>query len=65
MLGGDLYCRITWFHAVKTTQDVDNIAKIILDSLKGVVFTDTLPKNPSGKLLKRDLRQLHGQLFAS
>jgi fatty-acyl-CoA synthase len=21
-----------------------------------VVFTDTLPKNPSGKLLKRDLR---------
>jgi fatty-acyl-CoA synthase len=24
---------------------------------KRVVFTDTLPKNPSGKLLKRDLRQ--------
>ena len=23
---------------------------------KRVVFTDTLPKNPSGKLLKRDLR---------
>jgi len=22
-----------------------------------VVFTDSLPKNPSGKLLKRDLRQ--------
>jgi fatty-acyl-CoA synthase len=26
-------------------------------SPKRVVFTDTLPKNPSGKLLKRDLRQ--------
>ena len=24
---------------------------------KRVVFTDTLPKNPSGKLLKRELRQ--------
>ncbi len=24
---------------------------------KGVVFTDALPKNPSGKLLKRDLRE--------
>lgn len=23
---------------------------------KGVVFLDALPKNPSGKLLKRDLR---------
>jgi fatty-acyl-CoA synthase len=23
---------------------------------KRVVFTDSLPKNPSGKLLKRDLR---------
>jgi fatty-acyl-CoA synthase len=23
---------------------------------KRVIFTDTLPKNPSGKLLKRDLR---------
>jgi fatty-acyl-CoA synthase len=26
---------------------------------KRVIFTDTLPKNPSGKLLKRELRQLH------
>jgi fatty-acyl-CoA synthase len=26
-------------------------------SPKRVVFTDSLPKNPSGKLLKRDLRQ--------
>jgi fatty-acyl-CoA synthase len=29
---------------------------------KYVVLTDTLPKNPSGKLLKRDLRAAHGDL---
>jgi len=32
---------------------------------KGVVFVDALPKNPSGKLLKRQLRQAHAQLFGS
>jgi len=31
---------------------------------KRVVFADTLPKNPSGKLLKRQLRQAHAALFA-
>jgi fatty-acyl-CoA synthase len=31
---------------------------------KAVVFTDTLPKNPSGKLLKRDLRQRYQQQFS-
>jgi fatty-acyl-CoA synthase len=30
---------------------------------KRVVFADTLPKNPSGKLLKRELRQSHAELF--
>jgi len=30
---------------------------------KGVVFVDALPKNPSGKLLKRQLRQAHATLF--
>lgn len=39
-LWGRLYCRIVWFHSVSTTQDVDNIAKNILDSLKDVVFRD-------------------------
>lgn len=34
-------------------------------SPKGVVFVDALPKNPSGKLLKRELRQAHSGLFAS
>ncbi|MCW2721165.1 MAG: acyl-CoA synthetase [Pseudonocardia sp.] len=29
---------------------------------KYVVFADALPKNPSGKILKRDLRQQHGDL---
>ncbi len=31
---------------------------------KRVVFADALPKNPSGKLLKRDLRRTHAALFA-
>jgi len=31
---------------------------------KAVVFTDALPKNPSGKLLKRELRQRYQQRFA-
>ncbi len=32
---------------------------------KRVVLAETLPKNPSGKLLKRELRQAHQGLFAS
>ncbi len=32
-------------------------------SPKRVVFVDELPKNPSGKLLKRELRRSHVQLF--
>ena len=31
---------------------------------KAVVFTDALPKNPSGKLLKRELRQRYQERFA-
>jgi fatty-acyl-CoA synthase len=31
---------------------------------KRVVFVETLPKNPSGKLLKRELRKAHAALFA-
>jgi len=42
ILDGPLYARILWFHKDKTNQDVDNIAKRILDSLKGVVFRDDL-----------------------
>ncbi|HSH92041.1 MAG TPA: AMP-binding protein, partial [Ramlibacter sp.] len=33
-------------------------------SPKAVVFTDALPKNPSGKLLKRELRQRYATLFS-
>jgi fatty-acyl-CoA synthase len=32
-------------------------------SPKAVVFADAIPKNPSGKLLKRELRQRHVDLF--
>ena len=32
---------------------------------KRVVFANTLPKNPSGKLLKRELRQSYAALFAN
>lgn len=35
-----LYCRILWFHSYATAQDVDNIVKPILDSLKQIVFKD-------------------------
>ena len=31
---------------------------------KDIVFADALPKNPSGKLLKRELRRDHAALFA-
>jgi len=41
-LTGDLYCRLVYFHAIPTGQDVDNIVKSILDALKGVVFEDDL-----------------------
>jgi fatty-acyl-CoA synthase len=34
-------------------------------SPKGVVFVDALPKNPSGKLLKRQLRESHAGLFGA
>jgi fatty-acyl-CoA synthase len=31
---------------------------------KSIIFAETLPKNPSGKLLKRELRQQHAAHFA-
>jgi hypothetical protein len=31
-----------WFHAKPTTQDVDNIAKNVLDGMKSVVFGDDI-----------------------
>jgi fatty-acyl-CoA synthase len=34
-------------------------------SPKRIVFADALPKNPSGKLLKRQLRDDHARLFAA
>lgn len=40
ILTGPLYARITWFQLRRSQGDVDNIAKRILDSLKGVVIQD-------------------------
>jgi Holliday junction resolvase RusA-like endonuclease len=37
---GPLYTRITGFHHVATTQDVDSIAKRIHDALIGIVYED-------------------------
>jgi hypothetical protein len=39
-LRGDLYMRILWLHTQPTTLDIDNIAKRILDALKGIVYDD-------------------------
>lgn len=39
-LTGALYARIVWVHPLRTGPDADNIAKPILDSLKGIVFED-------------------------
>jgi len=40
LLAGLLYVRIVWFQLRPSDGDVDNIAKLILDSLKGVVIHD-------------------------
>ena len=40
ILSGLLYARITWFQLRRSQGDVDNIAKRILDALKGVVIQD-------------------------
>jgi hypothetical protein len=39
-LTGPLYVRIIWFQRERTPGDIDNIAKRILDALKGIVFRD-------------------------
>jgi Holliday junction resolvase RusA-like endonuclease len=38
LFNGELYVRITYFHAKKTGLDVDNIPKPILDALIGIVY---------------------------
>lgn|GEM_PF-2049495 len=39
-LSAPLYARIVWFHRYPADRDVDNIAKRLLDSLKGVLYQD-------------------------
>jgi hypothetical protein len=40
LFDGPLYARITWFQLQRAQGDIDNIAKMILDALKGIVFHD-------------------------
>ena len=40
LLDGELYARITWFHAAEPKLDVDNIVKPIFDALVGIVYDD-------------------------
>ncbi len=40
LLPGPLYARITWIHFRPREQDVDNIAKPLLDALREVVYED-------------------------
>jgi fatty-acyl-CoA synthase len=51
--------------AALTAEDVDAHARAKLAGYKRpkyVVLADSLPKNPSGKILKRDLREQHADL---
>ena len=71
-------CHPRWIEAVTafivpkpgaglTPEAVHAHAREILASYKRpkyVVFTDALPKNPSGKILKKDLRVQHAELAA-
>ncbi len=46
-----------------TEEEIINHCKRYLASFKvpkKVIFTETLPKNPSGKILKRELRKIFG-----
>jgi fatty-acyl-CoA synthase len=48
-----------------TAEQVDAHAREVLAGFKRpkyVVFADSLPKNPSGKILKKDLRAEHAKL---
>ena len=44
-------------HMTAITGDIGFPDLVLAHRTKGVVFVDALPKNPSGKLLKRELRQ--------
>lgn len=50
-----------------TSEEIINLCKKDLAPFKvpkGVIFLDALPKTPSGKILKRDLRKEYGDFFA-
>ena len=50
-------------HTLTEAQVIDHCTQHMANfkSPKRVVFADSLPKNPSGKLLKRELRLAHAQ----
>jgi fatty-acyl-CoA synthase len=51
-----------------TEQDIIDVCRKNLAPFKvpkKVVFVDALPKTPTGKLLKRDMRETYRDLFAN
>lgn len=54
-------------HALTRERVLDHCARALASFKvpKGVVFVESLPKNPSGKLLKRQLRQDYAAFFGS
>ncbi len=51
--------------ALDQSQVLEHAHKVLASFMvpKRVVFADALPKNPSGKILKRQLREAHRRAF--
>lgn len=62
---GDSYCRTQNWKKIET-EELQELCKKNLAPFKvpkGFIFMDELPKTPSGKILKRDLRKEYEDHF--